>query len=36
MKSRWDESTAQSFQGDPLTLRVYTSRLLGEAIFNQG
>jgi rhamnose utilization protein RhaD (predicted bifunctional aldolase and dehydrogenase)/NAD(P)-dependent dehydrogenase (short-subunit alcohol dehydrogenase family) len=30
MKSRWDESTAQSFQGDPLTLRVYTSRLLGE------
>ena len=30
MKSRWDESTAQKFQGDPLALRVYTSRLLGQ------
>lgn len=30
MKSRWDESTAQSFQADPLALRVYTSRLLGQ------
>jgi rhamnose utilization protein RhaD (predicted bifunctional aldolase and dehydrogenase)/NAD(P)-dependent dehydrogenase (short-subunit alcohol dehydrogenase family) len=30
MKSRWDDSTAQQFQGDPLALRVYTSRLLGQ------
>ena len=30
MKSRWDESTAQGCQGDPLALRVYTSRLLGQ------
>lgn len=30
MKSRWDEAYAQTLQGDPLRLRVYTSRLLGQ------
>ncbi|NET47283.1 MAG: bifunctional aldolase/short-chain dehydrogenase [Merismopedia sp. SIO2A8] len=30
MKSRWDESVAQTFNNDPLQLRVYTSRLLGQ------
>ncbi|NEQ98224.1 MAG: bifunctional aldolase/short-chain dehydrogenase [Cyanothece sp. SIO2G6] len=30
MKSRWDESAAQPLNGDPLKLRVYTSRLLGQ------
>ena len=30
MKSRWDDAIAQQFQGDPLALRVYTSRLLGQ------
>ena len=30
MKSRWDESVAQTLNNDPLKLRVYTSRLLGQ------
>ncbi|MGK7890516.1 MAG: bifunctional aldolase/short-chain dehydrogenase [Leptolyngbyaceae cyanobacterium] len=30
MKSRWDESVAQTLNGDLLKLRVYTSRLLGQ------
>jgi len=30
MKSLWNESTSEKFQGDPLALRVYTSRLLGQ------
>ena len=30
MQSRWDESIALGLQGDPLALRVYTSRLLGQ------
>ncbi|MBF2077467.1 MAG: bifunctional aldolase/short-chain dehydrogenase [Synechococcales cyanobacterium T60_A2020_003] len=30
MKNRWDESVAQTLNGDPLKLRVYTSRLLGQ------
>jgi len=30
MKSRWDEQYAQSLNNDPLALRVYTSRLLGQ------
>lgn len=30
MQSRWDESIALGFQDDPLALRVYTSRLLGQ------
>ena len=30
MKSRWDESVAQTLNGDLLRLRVYTSRLLGQ------
>ncbi|MGA1475740.1 MAG: hypothetical protein ACO4AI_11385 [Prochlorothrix sp.] len=30
MKSRWDEHYAQSLNNDPLALRVYTSRLLGQ------
>ncbi|MDG2122165.1 MAG: class II aldolase/adducin family protein, partial [Verrucomicrobiales bacterium] len=29
MKSRWNEEEAGEFLGDPLALRVYTSRLLG-------
>ncbi|MFZ4667118.1 MAG: bifunctional aldolase/short-chain dehydrogenase [Prochlorotrichaceae cyanobacterium] len=30
MQSLWDESIALGFQDDPLALRVYTSRLLGQ------
>ncbi|MBE9140479.1 bifunctional aldolase/short-chain dehydrogenase [Nodosilinea sp. LEGE 07088] len=30
MKSRWDESVAQTLNGDLLKLRVYSSRLLGQ------
>jgi rhamnose utilization protein RhaD (predicted bifunctional aldolase and dehydrogenase)/NAD(P)-dependent dehydrogenase (short-subunit alcohol dehydrogenase family) len=30
MKNRWKEIEAKSFAGDPLKLRVYTSRLLGQ------
>ena len=30
MKSRWNDNVAQEFAGDPLQLRVYTSRLLGQ------
>ena len=30
MKSLWDESEAKIFANDPLPLRVYTSRLLGQ------
>ncbi|MEB3230056.1 MAG: bifunctional aldolase/short-chain dehydrogenase [Leptolyngbyaceae bacterium] len=30
MKSHWDESVAQTLNNDPLKLRVYTSRLLGQ------
>ncbi|WP_353259784.1 bifunctional aldolase/short-chain dehydrogenase [Prochlorothrix hollandica] len=30
MKSRWDDHYAQSLNNDPLALRVYTSRLLGQ------
>ncbi|RMG24382.1 MAG: SDR family NAD(P)-dependent oxidoreductase, partial [Bacteroidetes bacterium] len=30
MKSAWNESDAQAFRNDPLKLRVYTSRLLGQ------
>lgn len=30
MISRWDEKTAAGYAGDPLQMRVYTSRLLGE------
>lgn len=29
MKSHWTDADARAFQGDPLLLRVYTSRLLG-------
>ena len=30
MKNLWDDATAQAFADDPLQLRVYTSRLLGQ------
>ena len=30
MKSRWQEQEANKFRNDPLSLRVYTSRLLGQ------
>ena len=30
MKSRWDDAEGQRLGGDPLKLRVYTSRLLGQ------
>src|SRR3989338_9644174 len=30
MKSRWQEQEANKFRNDPLALRVYTSRLLGQ------
>jgi len=30
MNSLWDESAAQAMENDPLALRVYTSRLLGQ------
>jgi rhamnose utilization protein RhaD (predicted bifunctional aldolase and dehydrogenase)/NAD(P)-dependent dehydrogenase (short-subunit alcohol dehydrogenase family) len=30
MKNRWDDAVAQSFANDPLAMRVYTSRLLGQ------
>ncbi|HEY9761798.1 MAG TPA: SDR family NAD(P)-dependent oxidoreductase, partial [Trichocoleus sp.] len=30
MKSRWDDTVAQQFANDPLAMRVYTSRLLGQ------
>jgi len=30
MKSRWNDHEAQAFQDDPIALRVYTSRLLGQ------
>ena len=30
MKSLWNDTEAQAFSNDPLELRVYTSRLLGE------
>ena len=30
MKSLWNDSEARKFQKDPLALRVYTSRLLGQ------
>ncbi len=30
MKSSWDQKEANGFKDDPLTLRVYTSRLLGK------
>ena len=30
MKSRWDDNLADGLGGDPLALRVYTSRLLGQ------
>ena len=29
MKSRWNDAEAKQFAGDPLAMRVYTSRLLG-------
>ena len=29
MRSRWDDSEAEACQGDPLKVRVYTSRLIG-------
>ncbi|HEY9876804.1 MAG TPA: bifunctional aldolase/short-chain dehydrogenase [Leptolyngbyaceae cyanobacterium] len=30
MKNRWDDTVAQQFANDPLAMRVYTSRLLGQ------
>ncbi len=30
MKSAWNDATAKDFENDPLALRVYTSRLLGQ------
>ena len=30
MKNRWQEQEARKFRNDPLALRVYTSRLLGQ------
>ncbi|MCU0549289.1 MAG: bifunctional aldolase/short-chain dehydrogenase [Leptolyngbya sp. Prado105] len=30
MKNRWDSTIAQTFANDPLAMRVYTSRLLGQ------
>ena len=30
MKSRWNEQEAKAFQNDPVALRAYTSRLLGQ------
>ena len=30
MKSLWNDADARAFEGDPLSLRVYTSRLLGQ------
>lgn len=30
MQNRWDDIVAQSFANDPLAMRVYTSRLLGQ------
>jgi rhamnose utilization protein RhaD (predicted bifunctional aldolase and dehydrogenase)/NAD(P)-dependent dehydrogenase (short-subunit alcohol dehydrogenase family) len=30
MKNQWDDAVAQSFANDPLAMRVYTSRLLGQ------